>query len=150
MLRAHSSLLIPLLLLSTVSARASSDLHPERPGNRELHVAAGISVALVAGGVHMTLYEDQTAAALTGAVTALTAGVVKEVADAFGFGVPGFADMLLTAVGGIAGACALYGISRQATSVSAYRTLGTGSVLSGITFSFPVVRELIHRITRSE
>lgn len=142
-------ILILLLLLPTVHARASSDLHAERPGNRELHVAAGISIALVAGGVHMALHENQTTAALTGAAAAMTAGVVKEVADAFGFGVPSIADVLLTAAGGLAGAYALYGISRQSTSLSAHRTLGIGSALSGLTFSFPVVRELIHRITRN-
>ena len=140
---------LALLALAGTSAHPASGTGYPQPGNAELHVAAGISVSLVAGSLHMLSTDDRRAAAVTGAATALGAGIAKEIADALGFGTPSLRDALLTAAGGIAGALALYQLARQADSVSARRTLAHGSTLSGLTVSVPVVRELFRRITRS-
>ncbi|MFP4508528.1 MAG: hypothetical protein ACOC4I_03850 [Spirochaetota bacterium] len=146
-----AGLLTLLTVLCTLPAPASElqgTARPGAPGNAELHVAAGISVALVAGGVHTNLHDNRASSALTGAALALTIGIAKEVADALGFGTPSIADALLTAVGGAAGAGALYLSGRHAASVASRRTTGTGAALSGLTFSVPVLQELIDRIQR--
>lgn len=140
---------LALLALAATRAHAAPDYSQQHPGNTELHVAAGISVSLVAGSMHMLRSDEPRAAAVTGAAAALGAGIAKEIADALGFGTPSLRDALLTAAGGLAGALALYQLAGQADSASARRTLAHGSTLSGLTVSVPVVQELFRRITRS-
>ncbi len=140
---------LALLALAATRAHAAPGTSYRHTGNTELHVAAGISVSLVAGSLHMLSSDDRRAAAVTGAAAALGAGIAKEIADTLGFGTPSLRDALLTAAGGIAGALALYQLAGQIDTISGRRTLAHGSTLSGLTFSVPVVRELFRRITRS-